>query len=107
MTTLFESLLRKVAGWGKRLAERNGRGQLPEPVEVYLRKEFRLLPADMADLRYVGHSDNFVRVFNAAKAREQGIVIKKYRDLDKHRELALYYGRIDDRGKGHLKREQH
>ena len=106
MATLFQELLSKVTGFRKRLAKGKDNGRLPEVMKAYLAKEFKLLPENMADLRYV-HSGNLVRVFNAAKAREQGIVIKKFRDLDKHRELALYYGRIDNRGKSYLKREQH
>ena len=107
MATLFQGLLSKVTGFRKRLSKGKDNGRLSEVMQAYLAKEFKLLLESMADLRYVGRSDNFVRVFNAAKAREQGIVITKYRDLDKHRELVLYYGRIDNRGKGHLKREQH
>ena len=107
MVPLFQGLLSKVTGLRKSSAKGKNNGRLSEVMQAYLVKEFKLLPENMADLRYVGRLDNFIRIFDVAKAREQGIVIKRYHDLDKHRELILYYGRIGTRGKCYLKREQY
>jgi hypothetical protein len=106
MPTFFQELLSKITRFRKGLSKDKDNGRLSEVMQAYLVKEFKLLPENMADLRYV-HSRNFVRVFNVAKAREQAIVIKKFRDLDKHRELSMYYGRVGPRGQCYLKRDWH
>lgn len=111
MIGLLGLLRSRVAGWPKGLAKRNGARPLPEKVQAYLMKEFRLLPSDMENLRYVarpesvGSQARYIRVFDAAKVRDQGVTVKRYRDLEKHSELVLFYGRMDKRGVSYLKRE--
>ena len=113
MATFFDSLLRQIAGWGKRSAERNGHRRLPENVEAHLRREFRLLPTDTVDLRCVKrgglfsvYAVQYVRIFDRAKAHEQGVVIKGYSDLDKYPELMLFEGHIFDCGMVHLTKKK-
>ena len=103
MDTFYKSLLRSLAGWGKRLARRNEPGQLSDDMQAYLAKQFKLLPEEMADLRYVRRRD-FVRIFDTAKAREQGVVVKKSSDLDNHSEFVLFHGRLRNRGVAYLKK---
>ena len=104
MATLYQSLLGKLTGWKKRLMARDGHGQLPEVMQTYLAKHFKLLPEDMADLRYVRRLDGFVRVYNAAESRTQDVVVKKYHDLDRHPELVRFYGRLDRNRVPYLKK---
>ena len=105
MVTLYQSLLGKLTGWKRGLLARDGHGQLPEVVQTYLAKHFKLLPEDMVDLRYFRGSSGFVRVYDAAKAGAQGVIIKNYHDLDKHGELVRFYGHFYDRNKSlHLKK---
>ncbi len=113
MTILVESLLSKVTGWGKRSAESNSRIQWPENMLDYLEKEFRLLPKDMATLRCIGHRESFgrlparsVRIFDWAAAYKQSIIIKNYRDLDKHPELVQFEGHVSAGGTVYLRRKQ-
>jgi len=111
MIGLLGLLRRRVAGWPKGLAKRNGDRPLPEKVQAYLMKEFRLLPTDMENLRYVartesiGSKDMYIRVFDVTKVRDQGVTVKKYGDLERHSELVLFYGRLDKHGVSYLKRE--
>ena len=113
MATRFESLLRKVDGWGRWPAERNGGVQWPKNVLAYLEKEFHLLPKDMAALRCVGHRGSlgglsaiFVRVFAPEMAYEQGIIVNGYRDLDNHPELVLFQGHVFDDGTVRLRKKK-
>ena len=59
MVTLYQSLLGKLTGWKKRSMGGSGNGQLPQHVQAYLAKRFKLLPEDMIDLRYVRGSGGF------------------------------------------------
>jgi hypothetical protein len=59
MATFFQELLNKVTGLRKRLEKGKNDGRLSEVMQAYLVKEFKLLLETMADLRYVGRSDNF------------------------------------------------
>lgn len=106
MVTFYRSLLRRLAGWAKRSARRNDHGELPEAMQAYLTKEFKLLPEQMANFGYIRHREGFVRIFDAGKAREQGVAVKKYHDLGKHPELVLFHGRLPKRGTMYLKRAQ-
>ena len=111
MATLFKSLLDKVFGKEGKPAQRNGSEQLPEAIQAYLVKEFRLLPEDMGTLRciqrresFARSSAQFVRIFDGSKACEQGIVVDSFRDLDRYPELILFYGRYRKGESLHLKR---
>jgi hypothetical protein len=113
MAPVFGSLLSRVPGLRRKSTGSNGKGQLPADVRDYLTKEFKLLPEDIKELRCIERPESFglsarrfIRIFDAAKAREQGIVISKSRDLDRHPDLVLYYGRLGKRGVSYLKREQ-
>ena len=105
MTNLLGSTLGGVAGLARRMAARSGPRTLSGNVQAYVMKEFRLLPSETANLRCVARSSGFVRVFDAAKAREQGVTVKGYKDLDRYPELVLCYGNANKRGAVHLKRE--
>ncbi|MBL7164963.1 MAG: hypothetical protein ISS55_00595 [Dehalococcoidales bacterium] len=111
MIGLLGLLRSRVAGWPKGLAKRNGHRPLPEKVQAYLMKEFRLLPTDMENLRYVartesiGSKDMYIRVFDVTKVRDKGVTVKKYGDLERHSELVLFYGRMGKSGVSYLKRE--
>ena len=111
MIALLESLRNGVAGWPNRLTRRNGHRPLPEQVQAYLMKEFRLLPTDMEDLGYVarpesvGSQDRHIRVFDVTKVRDKGVTVKRYGDLERHPELVMFYGRVGKRGVSYLKRE--
>ena len=93
--------------------ERSGSLQWPENVLAYLEKKFWLLPRDMVALRCVrrrgsfgGLPANFIRICDQAMACEQGIIIKGYRDLDKHPDLVLFEGHIFQDGTVHLRRRK-
>lgn len=111
MIGLLGLLRSRVAGWPKGLAKRNGDRPLPEKVQAYLMKEFRLLPSDMESLRYmartesIGSQDRYIRIFDVTKVRDKGVTIKKYGDLERHPELVLFYGRLGKHGVSYLKRE--
>ena len=109
MGRLFESWMSKVPVWGKRSASADGHIELPKRVQVYLEKEFQLLPKDMAALQcaarkgsFQGTPADFVRIFDKAKARERGVTVKGYRDLDYHRDLVRFHGHIVKDGTVHL-----
>lgn len=109
MVTLFESLMSKVPVWVKRSARADGHIELPQRVQAYLEKEFQLLPKDMAALQCVARKGSFqampakfIRIFDKAKARERGVIVKGYRDLDHHRDLVLFHGHIERDGTVHI-----
>ena len=111
MTTHFGSLLGRVVGREKGVAERKGHVQWPDNVLACLETEFCLLPKDMVLLRCVGRRRSlgglpaiFVRVYDPVTAFEQGIIIKDYRDLDKHTKLVLFEGYILKDGTVHLRK---
>jgi len=102
-------LLKRVTG--KRPAEGEDQRPLSDEVQAYLVREFRLPPPDMADLRCVlrreslGSAVKLIRIFDAAKARRQGIAVRSFQDLGRHPDLILFYGRLSKRGVSYLKRE--
>ena len=104
MATLYQSLLRRLTGWKKRIMARGGHGQLPKFMQAYLAKQFKLLPENMADLRYVRRSNDFVRVYDTTQAHVQGVIVRQYHDLDKHPELVRFYGRLGRNRVRHLKK---
>ena len=117
MSTFYKSfyrqLMSKVPGLSKRAERKNNHGQLPENLKLYLTKEFKLSPEDMANLRYTARSESLglsaeklIRIFDATKAAAKGIVVRKYSDLNRHPELVSFYGRIPKRGRISLKRGQ-
>jgi len=113
MAANLESVLSRVVEWSKKSVERNDYVQWPTNMLPYLEREFHLLPKDMAALQCVGRRGalgglpvNFVRVCNRAMAREQGIIIKGYHDLDKHPELVLFEGHMFKGGTVHLRKKE-
>ncbi len=113
MATLFELLLNRVDGWGRGSARRKHRVQWPENMLDYLEKEFHLLPKDMVALRCVrrrgsfgGVPANFVRICDQVTASERGIMVRGYRDLDKHPELVLFEGHVFSGGMVCLKKRE-
>ena len=104
MATLYQSLLDKLTGWKKRLVARDGSGKLSEVMQTYLAKQFKLLPEDIADLRYVRRLDGFARVYNVAEVRENSVVVNKFHDLDRHPELVVFYGHLNGNKVRYLKK---
>lgn len=109
----FESLVSNIVGWSKKSAQRNDCVYWPQHMLACLEEKFHLLPKDMAVLRCIGRQGllgglpvSFVRIFNRAKAYEQGIIVEDYRDLDKHPELVLFEGHILKNGTVHLRKKQ-
>lgn len=86
----------------------NGPRELQEDMEAFIRREFRLLPTEVAKLRYVARPGSYglVRIFDMAKAREQGVNIRSFRGLDRHPELVLCYGNLTKHGAIYLKRAE-
>jgi len=89
---------------------RNGNGRLPANVLAYLEKKYHLLPQDMLNLRLVKCKGTlgrlpaqFVRIYNQVEAYNNGLNIKKYNDLTKYPDIALYDGYIIPNGPVHLK----
>jgi len=110
MTNFLSSVLNKVKG-KQPSAKSNGHQMLREDMQTYLMQQFRMEPAEMANLRYVARMESrgpsssmYVRVFDANQVQAQGITISKYRDLDMHQELVLFYGRINKGKLSFLKR---
>ena len=95
MAGTFGALFSKIAGRGRH--ER----QLPQNIQDYLAGDFHLRPEDLALLRWVGRKElfggeraNLVRIFNGAKAHEEGVVVNSFDDLDNHPDLVLFEGHV-------------
>ena len=104
MVNFRQFLLSKLGAGSKKPASGDEHGKLPEVMQTYLVKNFKLLPENMADLRYVMRSDRFVRVYDVVEARAHNLVVKNFHHLDKHPKLVLFYGRFPKRGSMYLKR---
>ena len=75
--------------------------QLPENVQTYLQREFRLSAEDMRPLRcirrggsFAGYPVTFIRIFDGERAYVDGQIIRDYRDLDRHPEFMLFEGHV-------------
>ncbi len=113
MTTIFGWLLKKTARSSEGSAGRNGNRYLPKKVYDYLEKEFRLSTEDMTTLRCVrcggtfgGEPVKLCRIFDQGKAQEQGVVIRRYADLDKYIEFVVFEGQLFRDGKVCLDRKK-
>ena len=111
MINIFGWLLNKTAKSSKGPARRNG--HLPKGVCAHLEKQYQLSPEGMATFRCVecrgtfgGEPVKLLRVFDCAKAQEQGVVIRKYADLDKYIELVVFEGQSFRDGKTYLDRKK-
>ena len=105
----LQSLLRKVTSLSPPPTYTNGSSRWPENVLPYLENKFHLLPKEMLHLqctRYQrkrnGMSMDFIRIFDRERAFEQGVNVRKYRDLDRHPQLVLFEGFILKNGTVHL-----
>jgi hypothetical protein len=105
----LKSLLRKATSLSPPSTYSNGSSRWPENVLPYLENKFHLLPKEMLHLqctRYLrkrnGMSMDFIRIFDRERAFEQGVNIKKYRDLDRHPHLVKFEGFILKNGTVHL-----
>jgi len=105
----IKSLLRKATSLSPPSTYSNGSSRWPENVLPYLENKFHLLPKEMLHLqctRYLrkrnGMSMDFIRIFDRERAFEQGVRIKKYRDLDRHPHLVQFEGFILKNGTVHL-----
>jgi hypothetical protein len=107
MTGTASSAVSQLIGAARKFVPRNGPRPLHGSIEAYVIKEFRILPAETSSLRYVTRpgSSGFIRVFDLTKAAEQGVTIKRFRDLDRHPDLVTCYGTAGRRGSVSLKRE--
>ncbi|MFC1982098.1 hypothetical protein ACFLUN_01305 [Chloroflexota bacterium] len=113
MHTNVRSLLKKAASLSQHLSVVNGYAQWPENVLSYLENKFHLRPNDMVYLRCVidrksrnGIPVNFIRIFDRTKSYEQGVIIKRYHDLDRHPELVLFEGHILRNGTVYLNKKK-
>jgi hypothetical protein len=110
MTNFLNSLLDKVTGRQKPAAS-NGQQTLRGDMQTYLVQQFQMTPEEVSSLRYVARTESrgpsssvYVRVFDANQTQAQGITVSRYRDLDRHQELVLFYGRINKGKLSYLKR---
>ena len=110
MTNFLSSVLNKVKGQ-QTSAVSNGHQALRQDMQSYLVQQFRMEPAEVSNLRYVARTESrgpsssvYVRVFDADQAKAQGIIVSRYRDLDRYQELVLFYGRINKGKLSYLKK---
>ena len=109
----LKSILKKVASLSPQSANPNSGARWPQNVLPYLENKYHLLPKEMLHLqctRYQkknnGMPMNFIRIFDRERAWEQGVNIKKYRDLDGHPQLVLFEGFILKNGTVHLHKKE-
>ena len=101
MTSLGKWMLNRMAAVGRGLIGPIGDGiKLPEAVKAQLRTQFQLSPETMAGLECVGQDGSYggqrvglLRIFDKVAARQQGLEIKSYGDLDGHQHLVHFLGK--------------
>ncbi len=113
MAYSFKPLLGKIVERGKKSVEGNDCVQLPENMIAYLEKRVHLLTKDMVALEWIGYEGasrgllfSLVRISDRTKAYKQGVIVRHYRDLDKHPEVVLFGGHILKNGTVYVKKEE-
>ena len=112
MFSILRSIKRVILDLARLITSWNDPRELPRRVQEYLVYQFDVPRDKMTDLRCVARQGWFwptstrsVRIFDMGKAEEQGVTIKRYRDLHSYLGLTLFYGGLRNDGKISLKRE--
>jgi hypothetical protein len=78
--------------------------KLPKPVQEYMKHRFHFLPEYLDTLKCFEYSSQVngksvrrLRIFSPARAQEQHFIINSNLDLERHPDLLLYEGYIDNR----------
>jgi hypothetical protein len=101
MTSFGRRMLNAMAALGRSMTGPIGDViKLPGGVRAQLRSQFRLTQKAMVGLEclgqkgfYGGERVGLLRVFDRVSAREQGLAVKSYGDLDGHPELVRFLGK--------------